>query len=349
MPIGGTALAKIGATVGGISADMTSVQTVWKDNEGTTIVDMTRTSSDVSTTGINGEAASLVDASGTGMYEARLVIDTTYQALSLPVNFSVTITITDANGSKSETFLFRVKATDLDISLESTSVVTAVRRMTGLLKDVTYLAEGTEATRQSSIISLGDGIIYGIDAAYKNGSSFSQGSAAGTYGWSTYRPNVVLNTAPAANDFYLFTVKTGMSDTAIEEYVLNARRTVLSALQAHYEDDALDTYPTVLSIIQDLCVGEIRMLSSRGIALESAHYRSGHEMKKGAMDRLRRIQQGKDAVVDSDGAVVARVTGSLVGGFVSSFGSIDERGHWWERMQDYLGTIRIPIGQEAES
>lgn len=345
VPIGGKALARLDTTKNGEQIDVTSIRTVWKDHLGVTIADVTRTTTDISTTGIHGEDVSLIDASGTGQYEARLEIDTSYSTVTLPVIFSLTVTITDPDGSFSKTFTFSVVASSLDISLDMTSVIRAVRRQTNLLRDVTYLAEGNEPTRRSNLVALGDEIVYGIEAAYKNGASFSTGSTGDTYSWVMFRPNVKLNTNPASNDHYLFTVKVGMSDAAVEDVILAATRRVQAGLAAHYDDSAILTYPTTLGLIQDIAVGEIRELRSRGIALESAYYRSGHDLKLEAYALLKSIQRGSSDVKDWNGDLVLRRAGSLVGGFRNANGPITDRGDWWTRLQDYQISIVRPFGQ----
>lgn len=351
VPVGGTAVANLTVTDNDVAEDMTSVRAIWKDQTGATIVDMTRTTADISTTGSHGEAATLTDPSGTGTYKSTLVIHSTYSTGTFPKTFTLTVTVTDPDGNtKTTVFTFSVVASSLDITLDSTSVINSVRRQTGLMKDVTYLAEGDEATTQNDLLSLGDEIIYGIEAAYKNGAVLAAGSSGNTYTWVTYRPNVKVNTTPAANDHYLFTVKVGMTDAAIEEIILNARRRVLSALQPHYRDASLATYPTVLSLVRDIALGEIREQTARGVAMESAFYRSGRDLKKEAFEKIKRIQRGVDSVVDSSDTIVARNANSLMGGFENSEGVITQRSDWWTRLRLYdQSVVRPSFNQDAAS
>lgn len=342
VPVSGTALARITTTENGQPVDVASVRAVWKDHAGATIADMTRVASDIATTGVHGEAATLADVSGTGVYETTLVVDSgAYSAISLPATFSLTVTVVDSQGSYTKVFTFDVVSSSLNVVLDTVAVNTAVRRLAGLSEEVTHLAEGDEPDRQN-LVSLGASIVYGIDTATKNGVPMALGV---DYSWVTHRPNVKLLADPAANDFFHFVIKTGMSDASLEEHILAAQRRVVSALAEFYDDDAIATYPTTLGIIQDIAVGEIRQLTARGVALESAHYRSGRDLQKEAMERLRRIKNGTDAVVDWAGLVVERRGHALVGGFRNANGAIAQRAHWWTRLQDYQASIVRPVGQ----
>lgn len=224
------------------------------------------------------------------------------------------------------------------------SLILSTRELAGLIEDVVYLAEGTENTRKSNTIGLGQhAVVYGIAAAYKNGSSITDGSG---YTWKTYRPNVVLSSTPAANDHFLFRVKTGLSDTSIQEHLDKARDEVYGALRGFYETaESIDTQPSFLEIVRDLAAGRLIQLRTAGVALENARYRAGVEMEKNAKERIKAIKNGTAELLDADDAVVTRKVGSVVGGFINSNGALAERGDWWTRLKDYQSTTERPEGQ----
>lgn len=219
----------------------------------------------------------------------------------------------------------------------------SVRILAGLIKDVTYLAEGNENTKQSNIISLGAEIVHGIVSAKKNGSTITNPT---NYTHAEYRPNVTLVANPAANDIFYFRVKVGLSDTDIDEHLDRAKDDVLSKLRGFYDSaEAIDTKPTFLEIVRDLTAGRLIQLRSAGVALESAQYRTGRQMELDAWQKVKDIQQGKAEILKTDNTAVDRKANALMGGTRHSDGAIAERGDWWTRLRSYDGAILRPVGQ----
>lgn len=219
----------------------------------------------------------------------------------------------------------------------------SVRILAGLVKDVTYLAEGNENAKQGNAISLGAEIVYGVSGAKKNGTSITDPT---DYTHKEYRPNVVLVSTPAANDIFYFRVKLGLSDVDIDEHLDKAKDDVLSKLRGFYDStEAIDTKPTFLEIVRDLAAGRIIQLRSAGIALESAQYRTGRQMELDAWEKVKAIQQGRAEILKTDNTAVARKANSVMGGTRNSDGAIEERGDWWTRLRSYDEKILRPVGQ----
>lgn len=189
----------------------------------------------------------------------------------------------------------------------SSAVIDAIRARSGLIADHAVVTESGDTA-----ISLGVPIVYGIATAKKNGSSATQGT---DYNWVEGRPNVTFPSAASDNDFWHFRIKTKLSDSAIEDYGEEAERHVTSKLEGFYADDDILTYPICLNLVINRSAGRIKEDLSSGIALESAQYRSGNDLKREVDRIILAIMNGEAEIVDSGNDKVARVTGSVVGGF----------------------------------
>lgn len=219
----------------------------------------------------------------------------------------------------------------------------SVREISGMVKDVAYVANGDESTKTLNHIDLGADIVYAIAAAYKNGTAMVLDT---DYSWATYRSNVKLLTNPALNDSYLFRIKTGMSDTTLQEWVDKAKNETLRSLRAFYATaESIDTQPTFLEIVRDIAAAEIIKSRTMGVALENARFRMASDMLKDAKASIRAIQNGTSEITDSDGAAVDRKAKSVLGGFRHASGTISESSDWWTRLRKYNDAIVRPAGQ----
>lgn len=336
VPVGAFALARINTLEDGAAEDVDKVTVEWLDHNNSQIDKSTWSGSDVDTTGANGETVTIEAVSGTGIYEAKLEIDSgTYGGSSFPLTFTVKIDIEDEDGIHGpESFTFDVVSGGLDITLESTSPVTdtdilrAVRRQSGMRDHVVYVAEGDEDTRQNDRIDLGgEGPVFDIIDAWKNGSTFS------AYSWNQFQTNVTLDSTPSANDHFTFLVQRGMSKDQLQSIIDSARKWVLSELDPLYDTDISAT-PTVVNLIKDISVGRVRELNSRGgNALESANYRSGRDLRLDAMEQVKRIKRGESSVRDSDGNIVSKDAQAIIGGHAT--GEIKDQKDWRDKMVDY--------------
>lgn len=221
----------------------------------------------------------------------------------------------------------------------------STRIFADMVKETAYLAEGNENTRQTNVIRLGTEIVYGIVAAYKNGSAIT---ITTHYTWTLYRPNVVLVSNPAANDHFLFRIKTTMSDDDLDEHLDKAKNDLLTELRGSYEAaEDIDLLDSFLEMVRDIAAGRLIQLRTAGIALENARYRTGRQMEQDAFARARRIRNGAASLLDNDNEAVERKDGALVGGFQHADGAITQRGDWWARLADYQTTIFTPSGQAS--
>lgn len=224
-----------------------------------------------------------------------------------------------------------------------------ILRRSNLLHDVEVVMEGDEDTRQSGLVSLGSGIVYDIRAAFKNGSAISEGT---DYNWSTHQSNVEIIGGFAQNDHYVFTVQRKLPSDATDDYIDEALQVVKSKLRLHYEDtatDPMDQWPTVHVLVAGIAIGRLRQLTAEGVALESAWYRSGRDLEQAAFDHLAAITTGSAVVLDSDGDVVSRVSGSLVGGFDT--GAVDSRRDWRSKLTDYdsIFVAFMPFDEDTDN
>lgn len=345
MPVGGVAKLSINILDDGQAEDVDEVDVTWKDHNDNTLVNMTWTGSDISTTGNNGEAATLKAVSGTGNYETTIVIDSSFAGSSFPLTFSVDVDVTDNSSSPGpKTQSFDVVAGDLTISFTNTGTRTetdirrVVRRQAGLLDTINIVAEGDEDTEQGSLLDLRKNIVYAIDKAWRNGSTISEGTE---FTWNQFQSNVKLDTNNVtlnANDHFTFRIQHSMSNATLQTYIDQARRLVIGRLVKHYPSTTdLTGSPTVQNIIKDITVGRVRELTSEGVALESAWYRSGRDLRLQAMEFLDKIVKGAAAIKDTDGNTIGRREESLVGGFTHSDGDIDRTEDWRDRVASYSG------------
>lgn len=217
------------------------------------------------------------------------------------------------------------------------AVADVVKREARLLRSVSYLASGSEPTgaAAAAYISLGSDLVYAIPTAKKNGATIAAGTG---YLWTTGRPNVLIpaSALPAANDHYEFVIQTQLDDTAITDYVDEAERQIVSKLVSFYPASLdLTANATVQTLIAMWASGRIKEDLSSGVALESAHYRSGRELKQSAMDAVRSIQNGEMDLVDSSDDVVARTAGSIIGAVYHADGAITERRDIRNRITDF--------------
>lgn len=330
VPLGGRAVANIDAYDTGAAIDVTSITATWKDQNGTTLVSMTRTTSDVSTTDIYGNAATLTDPAGVGTYQSTLVIDATnYTPPATGLRWSVTVTIVKgAETSVPTIFYFYILPTTLTVALDSAAIAVAVKRQVGILKDVVHVCPDTNVN-----ISLGSGPVYAIAASYKNGAAISYPT---NFTWQIYRTNVVVSPAPAVNDHFFFTVQT-RSDDFVNDIVTRYIAYVLRALKPHYVEEALLQSPSVVELVKALCIGQLRQDLSEGIALDSAFYRAGRDLFLEAKMALLRIQRGEEGIYDSLGVEIARRSGTLVGGRLHSDGEFVNRLGLQDRAQQHTG------------
>ena len=330
VPLSGNAVANLDTANLGIGVDVDSITATWKDQNGLTLVSMTRTVADVSSTDIYGNAATLIDIAGTGTYRSTLVIDATnYTPPATGLRWSVTVTaVKGATTSTPTVFYFYVVPTTLSVSLDTTSVANVVMRQTGILKDVQHVSQGTNA-----VVPLQSGPVYAIAAAYKNGTPIASPT---DYAWAAYRSNVTVSPAPAVNDHYTFTVQTRSSDY-VQDIVGRHSADVLRALRPHYPSDALLQSPSVVELVKALCIGQIKQDLSQGVALDSAFYRSGRDLQLEALAAIRRIQRGEEGIYDATLAALPRTSGSVVGGKRHADGDFVNRLGLQDRAQQHTG------------
>lgn len=330
VPLGGRAVADILVTDNGSNQDATTVQVVWKDHNGVTLNDSTYSGSDVNDTDIYGNAVTITNPTGTGTYKATIVVDNNgnYAPSASGLTWSITVTTTTATGSDTEVFTFKIVPTSVDIALDTSSVLAAVKRQCNLTEDVLHVANNTTDTR----VDFGRGVVYDIEAAYKNGAAITQGT---DYSWSLYQSNTTLLSAPAVNDHYVFRVQRRLSDASIQDYITEATRYVVACLQPYYNDSALATYPTVATLIQDRTIGRIKEDLAEGVAMNSAWYRSGNDLKRGVDDAILMIQRGTMNILDNTGAIVTRRQNGLAGGFRHADGAFTDRLSLVDRAQQH--------------
>ncbi len=350
VPRGGRAVANITAKDVDSPSDVDSVRAVWKDQLGATLSDETYTVSDISDTDTYGNAVTLTNPSGTGTYQATLVVDGTSQ-YTIPTNgslqWSLTVTIVKGIYTQTNTFYYRIVNSNLTVSLDQFTISRVVKRGLGLLKDISLHGQKAQLGGGSTLVylDLGNDLVYSIDVAYKNGVQFLQGTSGDTYEWKLYRPYVKVNTAALSTDHYVFRIQTRMSDDAIQDYIDEAMQYVFSRLKGHYTYAQLNTSPVVLTMVADRCMGRMRKETSEGTALRSGFWRSGADLVDEVDALLKMIQNGAASLFDNNGDTVTRIEGSLIGGFRGSRGAITNRLALIDRLQEYT-TIFINFGSE---
>lgn len=317
VPVGGTAIAHVVNRENGQATDVDTVQAEWYDQDETKVEDLTYSGTDVTGTGVNGEDSS-IEKEATGKYKATLDIDSTYATGSFPKDWKLVITVTSSGVSDSSTFNFLVVASDRDVTLRNVStveggdnlLVRAIKRESNLLD---AWAQTVDAGKTR--ISFNQDIVYRIDEAWKNGARFERGSTGDTYDWNTYRNYVDLNAATSEGDHFYFLLQTQLDDRALQHLIDDAENLVISHLQPYYSSATnLIGTPTVLNIIKDLVVGEVRQLFSHGVALESAQFRTGMARREDAMKLIKSVKQGGANLLDSEYKALSREAGALIGG-----------------------------------
>lgn len=322
-------MASIVTTDSGTASDVNSVKAEWRDQNGLLLETLTRTTVDVSGTDIYGNASTITDPAGTGTYQATLVIDlNNYAPSTSGLQWSVTLTIVKGSKTFTQIFYFTVVATTLSISLDTTSISVAVMRQTNIVEDVVYMAQGS-----TTFVSLRSGPVYAILAAYKNGVVITNPT---DYSWKTYQTNVTLAAVPTVNDHFVFAIQK-QSDNFVLDIVNRVIADTLRALRPHYASDSLMTSPSVIEIVKALCIGQFKQDMAQGTALDSAFYRSGFDLQKEARLAILRIQRGAEDIYDSSGNVIARKTGSLVGGYRHPDGDFTNRLGLLDRAQQHTG------------
>lgn len=306
VPLGGTAVANITTDDAGVASDVDSVQCDWRDQNGTLVETLTYTSVDVAGTDIYGNASTITNPAGTGTYRATLVVDNNgnYVPPSTGYRWSLTVTIVKGAKTDVEIFYFWIINTTLTVALDPVAITTVTMRQAGLMETFQYVATNTNV-----LVSFGKGIVYAIDSAVKNGTDIAQGT---DYTWTTYRSSITLLAAPVVNDHFTFRLQR-RSSTEIADYVNQAIAEVVRSLRGFYDEDDISNSPDVANLAIDIAVGQIKEDNSAGIALESAHYRSGMDRKKAARDTIARIQRGVETIYDRAGVAMTRKSGSLIG------------------------------------
>lgn len=348
VPIGGRAVLNIETTDTGALSDVDSVQVIWRDHEGNILSDLTRTVADVSGVDSHGEPVDIVDIPGTGTYSARLVISSDFSP-SIPLNgnlrFSAEVVIVKGAKTQTATFYAYIVATTLAISLESSSIATAVMRQTNVLRDFSYSANGAVSN-----IPLNAGIIYAIHEAYKNGVAIARPT---DYTWATFRGYVGLVAPAALGDTYVFRIQT-KSDAWVQDIVQRHIQEVIRDLAPHY-DSTVESFlqsPSVIDLVKSLCIGEMKQMLVEGVALESAHYRSGADLARQARQQVLRIQRGESDIYDTAGAAIPRKAGTIAGGYLAPNGAFAQRLAFREAHPPtdlYVGLVYGPwwFGREA--
>lgn len=355
VPLGGTAKADILATRNDVTEDVTTIQVVWKDHLGATLSDETWSGSDISDTATDGGAITLSDPSGTGTYAATYAPpnDGTYTPPAAGLTFTVTITVTYSDGATNggETFEFVVIAANVQVALDTTTILSKVKRRTGILDDVLRVTETASKVKENGdgddVIDLGKGPVYAIELAAKNGTAIVLGT---DYYWNLYGSHVVLEDQAADGDHFFFKVQRMMPDAVINDFITESQRIILARLRGcGYSDPALVNYPTVQALICARTVGYIKEETSQGAALESPHYRSGNELIGEVNDILTGVCMGRVAILDDSGNEVARDDGSLVGGFRHPDGKIQgrldviDRAQQWTALFEHFYPEKPPI------
>lgn len=313
VPLGGTALARIGTKDSGSLADVDQVRVTWRDNINVTLATLTRTISDVSGTDIHGQPCSITDPAGTGNYEARLKIvnDGSYAPTGAGLTFTMELYVKKGSAEDTQFFTFKVVPSTLTVSLAQVDIAGNVRRQMRLIEDKSVY--GSEGQVGRTIFYLGKDIVYDIEAIYKNGSPIIRNT---DYEWTTFRPYVKMlgMTPPAEDAHFLFRLKVGISDDVIQEYINEALSHVLSALYPHYQDDNLVSYPTIVALIGNRVKGRLDQELSDGPAMESARFRAGRDLVMQVEKDLAAIQNGAMDVLDAGYRSVTRAIGTLAGG-----------------------------------
>lgn len=308
VPLAGTAVGNIDVFNNGTAFPVTSITATWRDNNNVILSTLTNTGSNVSGTDIYGNAVALNTSAGVGLFQARLVVDATHYSpsvsgLTWSLNVSVVV---QGNTYVIPPFKFQIIPASVTVALDPAAISPAVMRQTGYFKDVTFTANSTNA-----IIPLMSGIVYAIQAAYKNGVAMVQGT---DYSWATYRGSITLTVAPALTDDFLFTVQT--KDTqSVTDVITRYTQEVLADLQAHFNTVALLQSPTVAEVIKNLCVAELKMEGTQGTALDSARFRSSQNLMVEARKQIIRIQRGEATCYDSAGNQIPRIKGAVVGAY----------------------------------
>lgn len=321
VPIGGRAVANIDTTDSGALSNVDSVQAIWRDHNGVILSDETRTVSDIFDTDIHGEPVEIVDVAGTGTYSARLTISPDFSGL-IPLNgslrFSVEIVIVKGIKTTSRVFYAYIVASTLAISLESSSIAYAVMRQTGIVREVAYQANNTGLH-----VSLGSGIVYAIHEAYKDGVAIARPT---DYTWSTFRGYATLVAAPTVGQTFVFTVQT-KSDAWVQDIVQRSIQEVIRDLSQHYDatTESFLQSPSVVDLVKSLCIGQMKQDLSEGVALDSAFYRTGHDLQKATRMAILRIQRGEADIYDTAGTAVARRAGTIAGGYLAPNGVFAQR------------------------
>lgn len=335
VPVGNTAVANLFITAGGVAEDVDTVQTVWKDHTGTTIIDLTWSGSLETGTGINGEDASIDDPAGTGTYLAKLDIDSTYSSGNFPKTFTLEVTITDTeNGTKDMAFTFNVVATSLTVTLDPLAVSTAVKREAELLDDVQKVIRGNGADdAKYNRVSLSEGIVYEVEQVILNG---VEQELTTDYTWSTYRPYIEFVNDLSQGDSVYVEYLTTFSSAYVDSVIDNVTRILRPKLDPYYTQGDLANSVTFQNMVRDMAVGRLLMQQVKGAPLESARWRRGKALTDDVMELVKKVQQGGSNLLDQTLGDLQREAGSLVGGAtLQSSSERRTREDIIESLQDY--------------
>lgn len=317
VPVGDTAVAHVTNLEDGDATDVDTVQAQWYDQAGTLVEDLTYSGTDVTGTGVNGEDSS-IEKESTGKYKLTLDIDSSYAGSSFPLDWELVVTVTKSSVSDASTFNFLVVESSREVILRNVATVQgsddlltrAIKRESDLLD-----TWATTVGAGRSKLSFNKDVVYRIDKSFKNGSRFERGTSGDTYSWNKYAPWVSLNTDTVADDHFYFLIQTKLDDEALQHLIDDAQTFVVSNLNPYYGDaTSLLGTPTVLNLIKDLVVGEVRQLYSSGVALESSQFRTGKQRKEKAKNLINMVKKGGANLVNEDESAISRETGALIGG-----------------------------------
>lgn len=331
VPLGGRAVANINTTDSGIASDIDSITTVWRDQSGTILKSLTRTTVDLTSTDIYGNAVTLTDPSGVGNYQATLVIDNShYTPGSGGFQWSLQVTIVKGAASTVQTFYFTIVQSTLSIALDATNVAAAAMRQVGWTEDVIWSCKDTN----SRIPLQSSGPIYALTAVYRDATLLSRPT---DYTWSLYQSNITLVVPPSVNTHIVATIQK-RSDAFVADVVNRTIEEVRSALQMHYDSTAVLNSPTSLEIAKAIVIGQFKQdMAMGGPAMDSATYRSGVDLQKFGREWLAKIKRGEQTIYDTTGAAYTRRTGSLVGYYKSPLGDYTNRLGIQDRAQRHTG------------
>lgn len=338
VPLGGTAVLNINAKVGGALEDVDSVRVVLKDNLDAVLSDETYSGVDISATATDGGAIAITNPTGTGNYRWTYTVpnDATYDPPPAGQIFCVEVTIDEGGDLGTSSLTFIIVDADVTINFDSTTVSATVKRRAGLLEDI--LVPGENRGSDNVTLPLRTGIVYSIEAAYKNGALIDDGGV--DYAWNTFSPLVTLTAAATDTDFYLFRALTKMRDEVVTDFVEESRDFIMAKLRGFYDDDDLMTLPTVEALVAARAIGYIKEELCEGVALENAKYRSGRELIDETNMILRAICRGEVGLVDASGDIVARKDGSTVGAFIHADGVVSSRIDMVDRAQQWTALFQ---------